>query len=143
MARSTETPYLCDPVLETLTLSFRIAPVNALPNYEHAIIEDGKRTGYALNASSERGRHEARVFENALGFNVSNWQQLKEAILGALPQCEAEFMSETVFGRKYEVVVPITGPNGRMVEVMTVWQFDRQPNETFAAAPRLVTLYVL
>lgn len=117
--------------------------MSALPNHGHATIEDGKLVEYALSLGSERGRHKARVFENALGFSIANWQQLKEAILDALPECDAEFRSETVFGRKYEVVVPVTGPNGRTVEVMTVWQFDRQPDETFAIAPRLVTLYVL
>jgi len=51
--------------------------------------------------------------------------------------------SETVFGKKYEVIVPITGPNGRTVEVLTVWQFDRLSDSTqYADAPRLVTLYV-
>jgi hypothetical protein len=51
--------------------------------------------------------------------------------------------SETAFGKKYEVVVPITGPNGRMVDVLTVWQFDRLPNSMqYADTPRLVTLYL-
>jgi len=117
--------------------------VTVLPNHEDAFIEDGKLVEYALNPGSERGRHKARVFETALGFSMANWQQLKEAILDALPACEARFRSETASGRKYEVVAPVRGPNGRTVEVMTVWQFDRQPDDTFANAPRLVTLYVL
>ena len=117
--------------------------MTTLPKHEDAFIEDGKLVEYALNPGSERGRHKARVFEGALGFSMANWQQLKEAILNALPACEAKFRSETAFGRKSEVVVPVRGPNGRTVEVMTVWQFDRQPDETFASAPRLVTLYVL
>jgi hypothetical protein len=51
--------------------------------------------------------------------------------------------SETVFGKKYEVIVPITGPNGRTVNVLTVWQFDRLPDSRrYADAPRLVTLYL-
>jgi len=52
--------------------------------------------------------------------------------------------SETAFGKKYEVVIPITGPNGRMVDVRTIWQFDRLPESgQYADAPRLVTLYLL
>ncbi len=52
-------------------------------------------------------------------------------------------MSETVFGKKYEVVVPLTGANGRTVNVTTIWQFDRlQDEERFADGPRLVTLYI-
>jgi hypothetical protein len=117
--------------------------MNPLPNKERAMIEDSKLVSYALNPQSERGRHKARVFESALGFNLSNWEQLKKAILDALPHREATQTSEMAFGQKYEVVLPITGPNRRTVNVMTVWQFDRLDDRTFSDVPRLVTLYVL
>lgn len=114
-----------------------------LPNYERAVIEDSKLLRYALNPHSERGQHKARVFAQALGFNLSNWELLKQTILEALPACQAALTSETAFGKKYEVVVPLTGPNGRMGNVLTVWQFDRLPESVqYADAPRLVTLYL-
>jgi hypothetical protein len=117
--------------------------MNLLPNYQEAVIEDSKFVSYALNPHSERGQHKARVFESTLGFNLSNWEQLKQAILDALPYRPATLTSETVFGKKYEVVVPITGANGRTVDMTTIWQFDRLPDGVqFANAPRLVTLYI-
>ena len=67
--------------------------MNLLPNHEHAVIEDSKLIHYALNPQNERGRHKARVFESTLGFNLSNWIQLKEAILDALPYHEATLTS--------------------------------------------------
>jgi hypothetical protein len=68
---------------------------------------------------------------------------LQRAIIDALPYHEATLISETVFGKKYEVVVPLRGANGRTVNVTTIWQFDRlQDEERFADAPRLVTLYI-
>jgi len=83
------------------------------------------------------------VFEQVLGFNLSNWELLKRDIVEALPARQATVSSETVFGKKYEVIVPITGPNGRTVDVLTVWQFDRLPiSGQYADAPRLVTLYL-
>ncbi|MBI3330281.1 MAG: hypothetical protein HYZ81_26680 [Nitrospinae bacterium] len=98
---------------------------------------------YALNPQSERGHHKARVFESTLGFNLSNWQRLKRAIINGLPSQPARLTSDTVFGKKYEALLPITGVNGRTVEVMTIWQFDRLPDGTgYVKAPRLVTLYV-
>ena len=117
--------------------------MNLLPNHEHAIIEDGKLIHYALNPRNERGQHKARVFESTLGFNLSNWRQLKKAILDALSHHEAISTSETVFGKKFEVVLFITGLNGRTVDVMTVWQFDCLADRTFSDVPRLVTVYVL
>lgn len=117
--------------------------MNPRPNYEEAVIEDSKFASYALNPQSERGRHKARVFESVLGFSLSNWEQLKQAILDALPDRPATLTSETAFGKKYEVVVPITGANGRTADVMTIWQFDRLPDGVeYADAPCLVTLYI-
>ena len=117
--------------------------MNLLPNYEEAVIENSKFVSYALNPQSELGQHKARVFESALGFNLSNWEQLKQAILDALPYRPATLTSETVFGKKYEVLVLITGPNGRTADVVTIWQFDRLPDGVqFADVPRLVTLYI-
>ena len=117
--------------------------MNLLPNHERAIIEDSKLIRYVLNPQNERGRYKARVFESTLGFNLSNWTQLKEAILDALPHHEATSTSETAFGKKFEVVLSITGLNGHTVDVMTVWQFDRSDDRTFSDVPRLVTVYVL
>ena len=38
---------------------------------------------------------------------------MKQAILDALPYRPATLTSKTVFGKKYEVLVLITGANGR------------------------------
>jgi hypothetical protein len=117
--------------------------MHPLPNYAQAVIEDSKFVSDALNPQSDRGQHKAWVFESALGFNLMNWERLKQAILDALPYQSAILTSETAFGQKYEVVVPITGANGRTVDVITIWQFDRLPDGVhYADAPRLVTLYI-
>jgi uncharacterized protein len=116
---------------------------NPLPNYEEAVIEDGKFVSYALSPQSDRGQHKARVFESALGFNLTNWEHFKQAILDALPFRPATLTSETIFGKKYEIVLPITGSNGRTVDVLTIWQFDRLPDGVhYANAPPLVTMYI-
>jgi hypothetical protein len=114
-----------------------------LPNYAGAVIEDSKFVSYALNPQSDRGQRKARVFENALGFKLANWERLKQAILDALPFRPATLTSETPSGKKYEVVVPITGANGRTVDVIIIRRFDRLPDGVhYANAPRLVTLYI-
>jgi hypothetical protein len=117
--------------------------MNPLPNYEEAVIDDSKFVSDALNPQSDREQHKARVFENALGFNLTNWELLKQAILDALPSRPATLTSETPFGKKYEILLPIIGANGRTVDVITIWQFDRLPDGVhYADAPRLVTLYI-
>lgn len=116
--------------------------MSALPNCERAFIEDSKLIDYALSPRSERGQHKARVFQSALGFNLSNWRELRQAVLSALPKHAAALTSENVFGKKYQVVLAISGPNGRTADVLTVWQFDRQADGALADAPRLVTIYI-
>jgi len=116
---------------------------SSLPRSGKALIEGSKLVEYVLSPTSERGRHKARVFESALGFNQSNWEQLKHSILDALPHHKATRISETAFGIKYQAVLSIVGANGRAADVMTVWQYDRLPNGSLQDAPRLVTLYVL
>jgi hypothetical protein len=116
--------------------------VSPLPNCHGAVIEDDKLVAYALNPASERGRHKARLFASVLGYSLANWQDLKAAILGALPHHEAVRRSATPFGVKHEVVVPLVGPTGRLASVRTIWQYDQLPNGTLSDTPRLVTLYI-
>ena len=52
--------------------SRRGGATNPLPNYEEAVIEDSKFMSYALNPQSDCGQHKARVFESALGSDLSN-----------------------------------------------------------------------
>ena len=117
--------------------------MNLLPNYHLAYIEVSKLVEYALNPENERGQHKARVIERALGFNLSNWEQLQHAILEALPHHEAVFVSETPFGTKYRVDLVISGPNDQVANLLTIWQYDHQPDHTTKDEPRLVTLYII
>jgi hypothetical protein len=101
---------------------------NALPNYERAVIAREKLERYALDSShvartfgKSSGRDKARVFRSALGFEPSSWELLKERILEELPYCEAVLGREDRYGKRYNVTVRITGPNGNSAEVLTAW----------------------
>ena len=102
-----------------------------------------KLARYALNPNSEREQHKARVFQSAWGFNLSNWEQLRQAIFEALPSRHAILISGTVLGRKYEVTLPITGPNGQLANVISIWQYDVEPNRNaYRDVPRMITPYL-
>ena len=113
-----------------------------LLNAAQAQIEHSKLVSYALSPTSERGRHKARRFAMQLGFTLTSWHLLRQAILHALPHHDATFRSDSPFGTKYEVLLPITGPNGATAIVRTIWQYDRLPDGTQSSEPRLVTLYI-
>lgn len=113
-----------------------------LKNYECAIIEEAKLVGYSLNPAHPVGGHKARVFQSALGFNQENWQELESEIRTKLPYYPATKLDETSFGIKFSVYLPITGPNLRTVEVLTVWQYDKDIEGNESDVPRLITTYV-
>ena len=93
----------------------------ALPNYDKAEIPRSKLEDYALNPAHEDGRHKARVFKSALGYEQTDWGKLAQDILSALPYQAAGPEATGPWGRKYTVVLPITGPNGNTVNVETAW----------------------
>jgi len=110
---------------------------HALPNYERAVIPHEKLERYALDPTHDYGKHKARVFKSALGFEQSNWQELSRSILDGIPYHEAVAGGEGPWGRKYIVTLSITGPNGKTSDVQTVWIV--RPGTDF---PSLVTTLV-
>ena len=110
----------------------------ALPNYERAEIPRSKIEGYALNPAHEPdGKHKARVFKSALGFDQSNWEMLKQRILEELPYYEAKLNQTSRWGDEYDVDLMIEGPNGKTAEVRTKWMLTSGVD-----IPSLITVYV-
>lgn len=123
----------------SMTEESRSIHSRALPNYERAEVPRGKIEGYALNLGhGPDGKHKARVFKSALGFDQSNWELLKQRILDELPYQEAKATQTSQWGSSYVVDLPIEGPNGNTAKVRTVWLF-----KTGADFPSLITIYVL
>ena len=110
---------------------------NALPNVENATIDPRKLTEYALNPDHPVGGHKAKVFNSALGYNQSNAESFMNQIYAKLPQCEAKIGVLDVYGQRFTVDIPITGPNGNTVIVRTGWIV--RPN---SANPELTTLFI-
>lgn len=118
---------------------------NALPNYLNAEIPADKLVKYALDPthapsdlSGSRGRDKARVFKSVLGFDQSNWELLMERIKAELPYHEAVFKEEDEHGKRYAVILPLTGPTGVTADVLTGWIVEPGSDH-----PRLTTARVL
>ena len=122
----------------SMTEESRSIHSRALPNYKRAEIPRSKLEGYALNPANDEGKHKARVFKSALGFDQSNWELLKQNILDELPYHEAKLTQTSQYGDSYVVDLRIEGPNGNTSEVHTVWLFRQG-----ADFPSLITAYVL
>src|SRR5437868_6618239 len=106
----------------------------AIPNYQQAVIPRDKLERYALNPDHDPGKHKARVFRSALGFEQNDWEVLCQRILAELPFHAAGFKGKTPYGERYQVILPIAGLNGKTKDVLTAWIV-----ETGSDLPKLTT----
>jgi len=96
--------------------------MDLLPNVENAVIPIEKFTEYALNP--EKDENKAIAFELALGYNIDNAHKLIEQIRAKLPNFPAKYKGNTGYGNRYEVIMDITGENGKTAKVLTGWIED-------------------
>ncbi len=80
---------------------------------------DTKLSGYLLNPDHAVGGSKADWFEQALGFNQSNMDGLAKQIVFN-PSTAVE-TATTQYGTKFNQVIPISGPSGRVIDVQFTW----------------------
>lgn len=104
---------------------------------ENSHIPKEKLSGYALNKEHKGGgRDKAIAFERALGYNKENYQDLIKNINKNLDHFPAEFKGKGKHGERYQVIMNLTGPNGKTAKVLTGWLTDEK------GKARLVTTHV-
>ena len=112
-----------------------ILKVSSLPRSEEAVIPRAKFTEYTLNP--ERDADKAAAFKAALGYTSENVEELIWQIYEKLPEYEAVEKGDRGWGMTYEVIMDITGPNGKTAKVLTAWIDDKSNGEM-----RLTTIHV-
>ena len=96
-----------------------------------------KLVGYALNPDHPVGKEKARAFKAALGYTQENSEELREKILELFDEKNLVLKGEGEYGKQYEQIMKITGPNGKTANVLTAWIKENESSE-----PRLVSVYV-
>ena len=112
-----------------------IGVMNRLPRYEEAVIPIEKFTQYSLNP--EASHDKAVAFEKALGYKKGNVNALIDDIRRNLPNYEAISKGDLGHGMRYEIVMILTGPNGKTARVLTAWIDDKRNGQM-----RLINAYV-
>ena len=108
-----------------------------VPNAERAVVEIEKLRDDCLNPDHWRGRHKARVFLSSCGMTAEHAHNLRDVLLHAALNCEAELGEEDDHGQRYVIDLEVTGPTGT-APVRSAWIVRHQ--EDF---PRFVSCYVL
>lgn len=102
-----------------MSQSGRLVHGKALPNYQRAVIPRAKIEGYVLDPAHPDGKHKAIVFKSALGFEQADWEMLRNSIIAELPYREAIEGKTDQYCTRYNVTMPIPGPNGRTWKIET------------------------
>ena len=100
-----------------------------------------KLTRYSMDPSSPRGKSKARVWKAALDMDKHHAEDVRKQVMEQLDKRPAFRDLADKHGERFKVVVPVTGPNGRTVDVTTSWIYERGSGRT-STKPRLVTCYV-
>lgn len=89
-----------------------------IKNITQASVDD-KLARYLLNMEHSVGGSKAKWFEKALGFNQKNLGDLAKQII--FNEKSAVKTALTEHGQKFNQVIPITGANGRKIDVTFSW----------------------
>lgn len=93
-----------------------------------------KLRDYVLNPAHDEGKSKAR-FLREMGYEQTQWQRLANDLKEQHLPAEARPGKKSIYGVKYEIVEPLTGPNGETRWLRSVSMIRK--NEAFA---RFVTL---
>jgi filamentous hemagglutinin len=80
---------------------------------------DEKLDKYLLNKDHDKGKDKAEFFDRALGFNKSNAGDLAKQI--QFDPSKAVATELTQYGQKFNQIIPITGANGRVIDMNFAW----------------------
>ncbi len=114
-----------------------------LPNADQALIDERRFMEYVLNPEHPGHAHKNKwmAFEE-IGYDVHTpdgrrkatediTRQLVRQLNGAI----AVPARTSDYGPRFEVEMPIAGPNGKWLTLRTIWQYDQG-----SIVPRLITL---
>jgi hypothetical protein len=99
----------------------------------NTVIASRKFTEYLLRPRLEDDKSR---FLALAGYTLENADRLISDIRGQILPLDAVPFDETEYGQKYRIQGALTGPNGRVLHVLTVWMKENATNET-----KFVTLY--
>ena len=109
--------------------------MSILPKADKIVIPIEKFTKYALNPESDFDKQYA--FDKALGYNLSNYQKLIDNVKKHIKNYNAIPKGDKGHGMRYEVIMQLTGPNGKSASVLTGWIDDNKTGKM-----KLTTIHI-
>lgn len=99
---------------------------------QDAVISERKIKEYLLTPRVEDGKS---GFLALAGYSLQTWRQLEADLRCQIEERDALLIQTTRYGEMYQIKGQLTGPNGKVLDVITVWVRLHATGET-----RFVTL---
>lgn len=96
-------------------------PELRLPNAENTVLPEGKFTKYLFGGNNADGLPKGKNFEDRLGYNIGNWQELRKEIQNRAALYPATNKGNAGFGDKYEQKMILAGLKGTPANVVVGW----------------------
>ena len=93
----------------------------------NTVIAPRKFNQYLLRLRQEDDKSQ---FLALAGYSLANADQLMGDIREQILPLEAELFDNTEYGPKYRIRGTLTGPNGRVLRVLTIWMKENATNQT-------------
>lgn len=106
-----------------------------MARWDDAEVTERKVLDYLLASDHPTGKDKAAFF-TAIGYTRDRWTRLRDDLLAAARSGETVREEQTEFGVKYMVDTEVLAPDGRRIELRTIWISDEPEG-----VPRLVTAY--
>lgn len=103
-------------------------PETALPNALSATADNRKFTEYLFGGTNKRGLAKGAAFTSRLGYDINNYDKLKDEILKKASKYPSAFKGSNGHGYKYEQKMILYGLNDKPANVLIAWL--RKDNET-------------
>ncbi|MBU4273979.1 hypothetical protein L6249_02330 [Candidatus Parcubacteria bacterium] len=108
-----------------------------VPNKEKAYVSLKKLKDYLLSETHSVGKSKAKLLRS-FGFNETNVHLLKEGLIAIAQTGKLREALKSKYGVKYIIEGKLGTPDGRSIEMRTVWIIEKKQTE-----PRFVTAYPL
>ena len=93
----------------------------------NAQIDPRKLTGYLLRTRLEDDKS---GFLALAGYTANNADRLLNDIRDQVLPWDAQLIEQTEYGPKYRIRSTLTGPNGRVLRIVTIWMTEDATSQT-------------
>ena len=100
------------------------SPNLVLPNAAAATVDNRKFTQYLFGGTNKKGLAKGRAFTSRLGYDISNYDKLKDEILKKTERYPAKFKGNNGHGDKYEQKMILYGLKNKPADVLIGWLND-------------------